>query len=139
MVSVAIEAKAGEGFDRTVGEWLSAAPVSSGKPARLEQLRRLLALPADRPADQLRYQLLHRAASAILEARRWGATAAMLLIQSFSTHPESETAFSAFGEQLGCNCGPGRIVCANRNLEIPLYLGWLQCDVADDSLAASAL
>src|SRR5688572_20577597 len=39
MISLCVEAKSGESFDRLVGEFLADAPSGSGKPQRLESLR----------------------------------------------------------------------------------------------------
>src|SRR3954468_1910651 len=91
LVSMAVEAKAGEGFDRTIAAWLADANPKSDKPARLVQLKAILGIAGDCP-ETLRYQLLHRTASAIREAERFNASAAVLLIQSFSSDPESAVA-----------------------------------------------
>ena len=40
------------------------------------------------PGDSIRYQLLHRAASAMVEARRFNAAHAMMLVHSFSPSDE---------------------------------------------------
>src|SRR5580765_2178354 len=44
LVSLAVEAKCGESFDRPVEEWLKDVKPNSGKPQRLEKLRELLSL-----------------------------------------------------------------------------------------------
>jgi hypothetical protein len=67
LVSVAVEAKAGESFDDAFPDWLHGAPTTSGKPARLAELQRILNLTEEQ-AHRCRYQLLHRAAAAIIEA-----------------------------------------------------------------------
>jgi hypothetical protein len=85
----------------------------------LNQLRKVLGLETE-AIGALRYQLFHRAASALLEAERFGAQNAILLVQSFESDPDSFTAFIDFGNILGCRCadcaiveGPllGRVVC----------------------------
>src|SRR6188474_3313853 len=58
LVSMSVEAKAGEGFDRTIASWLADAKPSSGKPARLAQLKSMLGIAGELPGT-LRYQLLH--------------------------------------------------------------------------------
>ena len=40
------------------------------------------------PVDSIRYQLLHRTASAVVEARRFNAAHAMMLVHSFSPSDE---------------------------------------------------
>src|SRR5689334_2269939 len=44
LVSMSVEAKAGEGFDRTVAAWLADAKPTSGKPARFAQLKSILGI-----------------------------------------------------------------------------------------------
>jgi len=137
LVSVAIEAKAGEPFDKTVAEWLAAGSPRSGRPARLRQLQEVLALKPE-VAPQLRYQLLHRTAAAMLEARRFRAGSALLLVQAFADDPESLEAFSHFGRALGCVCSAGTIVDGPVLDGVALHVGWLQCPPATDAEVAAA-
>src|SRR5688572_14160915 len=69
LVSIMVEGKVDECFDKTIGKWLSSD--SAGKRKRLTYLREQLGL-AEIP-DTIRYQLLHRTASAIIEAKRFNA------------------------------------------------------------------
>ena len=87
----------------------------------------------------LRYQLFHRAASAVLEARRWGADAAVMLVQSFSEAPESWDDFVAFGELLGAPVARQRVVAAAMRSDVTLFLGWVDSDPASDLPAARTL
>jgi hypothetical protein len=64
-----------------VDAWLANA--SEGKRDRLRFLLTLLEIDAAE-AKQIRYQLLHRAASAIIQAQRFVASDAVLLVHSFS-------------------------------------------------------
>jgi hypothetical protein len=127
---MAVEAKAGEAFDRTIAEWLADAKATSGKPVRLKQLREVLGLQIELPGT-LRYQLLHRAASAVLEAERFGASDALLLVQSFASDPDSLSAFSQFGRQLGCECSAGMVVGGPTLGGMRLHLAWLDCEPSD--------
>jgi hypothetical protein len=67
LVSIAIEGKVNEPFDVTLGEWRKTP--SEGRIARLKFLTKTLALTEPIP-DSIRYQLLHRTASAVIEAQR---------------------------------------------------------------------
>ncbi len=49
----------------------------------------------------IRYQLLHRAASAIIEAKRFGAPHAIMLVHSFSQTHEWFADYAAFAKLLG--------------------------------------
>ena len=76
-----VEGKVNESFGPRLGEWRSEA--SSGKEKRLKFLLDTLGLNVA-PNDEVRYQLLHRAAWAIIEGERYRAVAALLLVHSFS-------------------------------------------------------
>lgn len=95
---VMVEGKVNESFDKTIGEWIAGG--SAAKHKRLKGLRELLGL-AHPPDPQLRYQLLHRAVSAILEAERFEATHAVMLVQSFSQEHIWFDDFTAFVHALG--------------------------------------
>jgi hypothetical protein len=107
---VAVEGKVEESFAGFVSEWND----SPGKQHRLEQLCRTLQLdPTD--VGGLRYQLFHRTASAIYEARRYRCRHALMLVHSFSeTHRWFED-FAAFAQAMQMPvasydlCSPARV------------------------------
>ena len=93
LMSIAVEGKVNEPFADPVNDWLREG--STGKEERLAFLVKTLGITLPR-TSLLRYQLLHRTASAIIEAERFRAEHAMLLIHSFSpTHAWFED-FAAF-------------------------------------------
>ena len=95
---LSIEAKVDEGFDKTVGEWLKVE--SAGKLARLSKLCSLFKLdPAG--VSGLRYQLFHRTASAIIEARRYRTARAAMIVQSWSPDSKGFADYCAFFEAVG--------------------------------------
>jgi hypothetical protein len=137
IVSMSVEAKAGEGFDRTIASWLADAKPTSGKPARLAQLKSMLGIATELP-ETVRYQLLHRTASAIHEAERFGARNALLLVQSFSSDPESAAAYAAFCAILGCTNHAGNLVEGPQLGAIRLHFAWVDCEPCGvDQLAAA--
>src|SRR4030042_2380412 len=93
LVSIAVEGKVEEPFDKTLGEWKAGA--SMGKEVRLTYLLEILGLREPIP-DSVRYQLLHRTASAIIEAECFGAQYAVMLIHSFSHNNQWFNDFAAF-------------------------------------------
>ena len=93
-----IEAKVDEGFDRTVAEWQARA--SPGKAARLTKLCGLLGLDP-LAVSALRYQLFHRTAATILEAKRYRARRAAMIVQSWSAHHHGFADYAAFFKLLG--------------------------------------
>jgi len=66
LVTIAMKGKVKEPLGPTVSEWLRNA--SPGKRVRLEFIQDLLEL-GDQSLDTIRYQLLHRTASALIEAK----------------------------------------------------------------------
>lgn len=135
-LSMAVEGKAGEPFANTVGEWLKEA--SDGKRERLEFLCNTLQLEAP-PSPSLRYQLFHRTASAVLEAQRFNAPLALMLVQSFREDPVSWGDYVAFCEQLGIRAAKGEIAEARRAGAQRLFLGWVDCPVATDAEIARVI
>ena len=94
-----VEAKRDETFGPTLGEWLAGA--SNGKLERLVAITAMLGLPPSGLDPRLRYQLFHRAASALLTARRFHATRAVLLVQSFSPQHRWFDDFARFLDLFG--------------------------------------
>lgn len=111
MAAIAVEGKAEEPFgDSTVAEWRAGA--GPGRRQRLDHLLDVLALPDDERLPSIRYQLLHRTASAIIEARRFGARHAVMLVHSFSAHGAWYDDFAAFAALYGADVSKGTIVRA---------------------------
>jgi hypothetical protein len=93
LVSVAVEAKVDEPFGPTVGEWLDAG--GQGRIDRLRALCEIIEVPYPPPRN-LRYQLFHRTAAGILEAWRFGASGAAMIVHSFSAQHRWHEDFAAF-------------------------------------------
>ena len=121
---IAIEAKVDEGFDKTVSEWLGND--SFGKVRRLTKLCELLGISPDGIGD-LRYQLLHRAASAILEAKRYRASQTAMIIQSWCPNASGFQDFVAFSQVVGMNLtAHGELTPSKCFNGVSLRIGWLQ-------------
>jgi hypothetical protein len=132
LISAAFEAKSGEELGDTVGEWLAGATAKSGKPDRLKDIGERLGF-ADQDTTAIRYQLLHRSASATLLAKRYRADVALLVVHSFGGNADAKSwkAFESFGALMGASVAVNRLVLANRPCEVPLLLGWLTDQPAD--------
>lgn len=127
LVSVAVEGKVAEPFDKTVAEW--AATASPGRETRLAYLCETLAVDPGRVAT-IRYQLLHRTASAIIEARRFCCSHAVMLVHSFSqTHQWFED-FAAFGALYGVDIAVGEVRHLVALNGVGLSVGWVTGDRA---------
>jgi len=122
-VAIAVEGKALEAFgDNTVADWRVGGSV--GKQERLAYLLRILGLDDDEDLGAQRYQLLHRAASPLIEAARLNATHAVMLVHSFGGQDKWFDEFASFARLLGAEPAIGRVSCATRS-ERSLYLGWV--------------
>lgn len=95
---LAVEAKVTEPFGDPVTKWLGTG--AEGKQDRLTRLCDLLNLDQATCGD-LRYQLFHRAAAAVLEARRFRTDTAVLLVHSFCPDGTGLSDFVEFGRRLG--------------------------------------
>lgn len=121
LVSIAVEGKVEEPFGEPLGEWKTES--SPGKVQRLDFLVKTLGL-SDSPPDPIRYQLLHRTASAIIEAERYGACCAVMLVHTFSRQDSWFDDYSAFLSLFGVEAGVGRLSSTEVG-DMPLHLGWV--------------
>jgi len=123
LISIAVEGKVDEPFDQIVDEWK--ADKGRGKPKRLDYLCDLLGLDK-RTVDGIRYQLLHRTASALIEAKKFKAKNALMLVHSFS---QANRGFNDYCEFLKLFAAKGEInslVFAKQIEEVDLYFGWVK-------------
>lgn len=93
-----IEAKVDEGFDKTIDEWLKVD--SAGKRKRLEGLCARFGVNP-REVGKYRYQLFHRVASALIEAKRYRASHAAMIVQSWCAQRSSFSDYVEFGRLIG--------------------------------------
>lgn len=120
-IALGVEGKVAEPFGETLGEWLKDA--SAGKLERLSYLSGLLGLEAPLPPT-IRYQLIHRTASALLEARRFQISHAALIIHSFSQEHLWFEDFQTWCGLFGADPEIGRLVTLANLAGTKLYGGW---------------
>lgn len=121
-VSIAVEGKVEESFDDTVGELLVGASVN--RRFRHAGLAKILGLDDAIPND-IRYQLVHRTASAILEAQRFNAAHAIMLVHSFS---QSHTHFGDFERFVGlfdCAASRDTVISVGEWSGVQLHFAWV--------------
>ena len=121
-VVVMVEGKVNESFGPTVEAWRKGA--SAGKKTRLEFLSRTLGLESSPPA-LVRYQLLHRAASAIIVGEQYRAAAAVLVIHSFSPKKAGWKDYQVFTRLFGFEAQMGVIQRLGATTRIPLFGVWV--------------
>ena len=117
---IAVEAKALEDFGPLVGE-KRAAP-STGQTARLDYLHALLGVKHF--DDAIRYQLLHRTASAVLTSRNFHAATAVMLVHAFGTPIERKGDFEAFCGAMSATEVAPQVFKVPGSKNPTLYLAW---------------
>jgi hypothetical protein len=135
-ISLSVEGKALEPFGERVADWLGGSP-SKGKGDRLAYLSEQLGIRQP-VGGGIRYQLLHRSVSAVLEAERWHAAHAVVIIQSFAVNEASFDDWVTFGQLLGVKLMRGTLTSVPRPGGPTLTLGWLDSEVASDAEVAEA-
>ena len=136
LLTVAVEGKVREDFGDTVENWLDDISPESDKPERLQFLKETLGIGCldDQELYHIRYQLLHRTAAALIEAERFDAKYAMMLVHSFSQKYEHFEDYQDFLDLLGCDGDdaiPDSVTYVGklgRLKRIDLYLGWVKGD-----------
>jgi hypothetical protein len=124
-VVVMVEGKVNESFGPTIQSWRK--EVSPGKKARMAFLERTLGLESSPPA-LVRYQLLHRAASAIIVGEQYRASAAVLVIHSFSPKIAGWKDYQVFTQLFGLEAQMGVIQRLGATSRIPLFGVWVAGD-----------
>jgi len=123
LVSIAVEGKVKEELGPRVRiKRMDPAP---GVKVRLDYLSNLLNI-ADKDLGNIRYQFLHRTASALIEAERFCASHALMLVHSFSQKNKRFNDFAAFVRLYGQVIVPDSIVYVGECAGKHLYLGWVK-------------
>ena len=126
LISITVEGKVSESFGPIVEEWIKES--SPGKQHRLAYLLNLLGLSRN-DVDGVRYQLMHRTASALIEAKKFNARNALMLVHSFSQTDESFEDYCRFVELFGLAVGGVDDIVGPRHLDgVNLYFGWVRGD-----------
>lgn len=119
---IMVEGKVDESFGPALGDWLKDA--SPGKLKRLAALQDTLHL-ADTLPGSLRYQLLHRTASPVLEALRLQARYAAMVVHSFSASDAWLEDYQSFAALLGAIGEKGVLESVPTGTAPDLWIGWV--------------
>jgi hypothetical protein len=117
---LAVEAKALEDFGPLLSE--KRAEPSTGLTSRLDYLHALLNVPHF--DDAIRYQLLHRTASAVLTAQEFHAATAVMLVHAFGTPSERQGDFRAFCMAFGATEVSPQVFKVPGSGKPALYFAW---------------
>ena len=119
---VAVEGKVDEDFGPLLGK--KRADATPGVNTRLESLQEILKHSSF--DDSIRYQFLHRTASALLTAREFHARTAVMVVQSFGSKTSLREDFNNFCQALGATEIEAGLYLA-KSFDAPrLFLVW--CD-----------
>lgn len=124
LVAVAVEAKVDEDFGPLLKD--KRAEVSGGQHQRLAYLDSVLGVTG--LDDEIRYQLLHRTASAVLTAREFHAHVAVMMVQSFGSRRSLRDDFDRFCRALSATDMPGGLRVVRSFSKPSLFLGWCTGD-----------
>ena len=123
LITITVEGKVNEPFGPLVSDWFKNP--SPGKKKRLAFICDKLGLEQSKIFN-IRYQLLHRTVSAIIEAERFNTPNAMMLVHSFSQTNGWFNDYSDFAALFGIDAELDRIYPAGDIGGINLYLGWVK-------------
>ncbi|MDF1508789.1 hypothetical protein PZE06_11450 [Robertmurraya sp. DFI.2.37] len=123
LLTIMVEGKVSEPFGVTVETWLGNHP-SKGKRNRLDSILEILGLQ-EKQVLKIRYQLLHRAASAMMEAANMTAKHTLMLVHSFSETGKWYSDYAEFVKLFHLSPTKDSIVGQVQIQGINLYFGWV--------------
>ncbi len=124
LVSITVEGKVDEPFGPTLREWSKGS--NKGKMERLEYLSGTLDKDFSDCPD-IRYQLIHRTASAVILANAFFAKNAVMLVHSFSQVNRWFEDYLKFVELFGGKAELNQITRAYNPIRgVNLYFGWVK-------------
>lgn len=137
VLSLSVEGKVREAFGtESLDQWLEAdgkAASRRNRAVRWQDVRNHLP-PIQAPSD-LRYQLLHRCAAAVIEAKRLRLRHAAFVVQSFGEGDANFGEFARFCQALGVAANRGALAATTvgeGDDQIALGIGWVDCAFATD-------
>lgn len=140
LMSVSVEAKGQEKFgDDALKDWFVSgkSPGSlKNRKQRWEHIRKYL--PESNVYEQIRYQILHRCAAAVIEAERFGFLHASFVVQAFHAPKTSLDDFRLFCKAFKIDAEPGKLALTSVR-GISLGVGWADCEFASDKEIASVV
>ena len=122
LTALCIEGKVEEPFGQVIAKW--GPDTSPGKRKRFDYLVNLLGLDAA-DLSQIYYQLLHRTASAIIEAKRFHAETAVMLVHSFSQSHNWFPEFREFASLFGIDAELNQVYPCGQRSGVELHIGWV--------------
>jgi len=137
---VTVEGKVDERFRDTVEAWFKEATTEGSRDNRTKRLDGIYAeLGLTNPdTAQIRYQLLHRSAAAVIEAKRFNANCAAMVVQSFSPKHTGFEDFAEFLKLFGIDSAKRDTLYTTHMPGMALHFGWVSSAGAVASAPVSA-
>jgi hypothetical protein len=123
LLPIMVEGKVSEPFGEEVKVWKGENP-SKGKINRLHSILELLGLNEEEVLNK-RYQLFHRTASAVIEAKNIHAQHALMLVHSFSQQAMWFEDYKEFVNLFGVKAKKNAVVGPVNVNGVQLYFGWV--------------
>jgi hypothetical protein len=138
MLSLTVEAKAKEKFgDEILEKWLAAGTTEKSRTNREIRFKYIRSnLPRSDSFLKVRYQMLHRCAAAVIEAKRLGFQHAAFVVQAFDSPKESFQDYAVFCQALNIPTCRGNMATTSVD-GISLSVGWADCQFATDAEVAA--
>lgn len=134
-VSCSVEAKANEAFGnghQSLNDWLEGGTSRNSKSNRIQRWQYVQEmLPGDSDYGNVAFQLLHRCATAVIEAKRFGLSHAVFIVQAFASPDTSYNEFVKLCSALRVQSKKGQLHKSKVG-EITLGLAWLDFPFASD-------
>jgi hypothetical protein len=140
MCSLSVEAKVNEAFgDDVLENWLAAGKTKQSGANRQKRFEYVRAhLPPSDGFHSVRYQLLHRCAASVIEAKRLGLTHAAFVVQAFSAPDTSFQDYAVFCRAMKIPATRGTMGTTSVEA-ISLSVGWADCPNASDADIAATV
>jgi hypothetical protein len=141
MLSLTVEAKASEACgDEILEKWLVAGETEraiGNRKNRWEWDYVQSHLPNSDSLLQVRYQMLHRCAASVIEAKRLGFQHAAFVVQAFNTPDKSFQDYAVFCQALRIPAVRGSMATTSSVDGISLSVGWADCPLSTDAEIAA--
>jgi hypothetical protein len=124
LISIAVEGKVTEDFGQPIANWKKVRDEKTNKEERLNFLLQELNLK-QKPVDHIRYQLLHRTVVAIIEAKKFNAKNALVLVHSFSQSYEHFEDYNQFLALYGLSGEKDSLTGPVNINGVDLYFAWV--------------
>lgn len=121
LVAITVEGKVAEEFGPLLKDWCH--NMSHIKRQLIKNLQECLGLSNEFPLN-IRYQLIHRTASALIMAERFNAKSAVMIVHSFSPEHQWFEDYQEFLSLYGLTPKIGELVYCGKIRGIDLYCGW---------------